>query len=65
MGFVIVRIDIYICGEFWVRVLEDGDVVIDFGAVALGDVFSNLYNVAIFLFFEFYKGIEDIKVELV
>lgn len=45
--------------------LEDGDVVVDLGAMALRDALSNPHNVATFLFLKLHKGIKDTKVELV
>lgn len=45
--------------------LEDGDIVVDLGAVALGDALSNPHNVATFLFLKLHKGIKDTKVELI
>lgn len=57
--------DTHSCGEPWARALEDGDVVVNLGAVALGNALSNPYNVATLLFLELHIGIEDTKVELV
>lgn len=45
--------------------LKDGDVVVDLGAMALGNALSNPHNVATFLFLKLHKGIKDTKVELV
>lgn len=45
--------------------LEDGDIVVNLGAMALGDALSNPHNVATFLFLKFHKGIKDTKVELI
>lgn len=51
--------------EPWSRVLEDRDVVINLGPMALGDALGNPHNVATFLLLELHKGIENTKVELV
>lgn len=45
--------------------LEDRDVVINLGPMALGDALGNPHNVATFLLLELHKGIENTKVELV
>lgn len=45
--------------------LEDGDVVVDLGAVALGNALGNPHNVATFLLLEFHESVENTKVELV
>lgn len=45
--------------------LEDGNIVVDLGSMALGDALSNPHNVATFLFLKLHKGIKDTKVELV
>lgn len=52
-------------GEPWSRVLEDRDVVVNLGPVALGDALGNPHNVATLLLLELHKGIENTKVELV
>lgn len=53
------------CGEPLSRVLEDRDIVINLGAVALGDALGNPHNVATLLLLELHKGVENTKVELV
>lgn len=53
------------CGEPGARALEDGDVVVNLGAMALGNALCNPHNVATFLFLELHKGVENTKVELV
>lgn len=69
MSFVTAHTDTqahtHTCGEPWARVLEDGDVVVDLGSVALGDALRDPYNVATLLLLELHKGIENTKVELV
>lgn len=45
--------------------LEDGDVVVNLGAMALCNALSNPHNVSAFLFLKLHKGIKDTKVELV
>lgn len=52
-------------GEPWSRVLEDRDVVVNLGPVALGNALGNPHNVATLLLLELHKGIENTKVELV
>lgn len=47
------------------RVLEDGDIVVDLGAVALGDALGNPHDIATLLLLELHKSIEDTKMELV
>ena len=51
--------------EPWSRMLEDRDVVINLGPMALGDALGNPHDVATFLLLELHKGIENTKVELV
>lgn len=45
--------------------LEDRDIIVNLGAVALGNTLSNPHNVATLLLLELHKSIEDTKVELV
>lgn len=47
------------------RPLEDGDIIVNLGAVALGDALGDPHNVATLLLLELHKGVEDTKVELV
>lgn len=44
--------------------LEYGNVVVNFGFVFLCNVFSNLYNILVFLFFEFDVSVKYFKMEL-
>lgn len=65
MALVTSHTDTHTPGEPWARALEDGDVVVNLGAVALGDAFGNPHNVATLLLLELHEGVEDTKVELV
>lgn len=65
MGLVTAHADTHTCGEPWARALEDGDVVVNLGAVALGNALGNPYDVATFLLLELHKSVENTKVELV
>ena len=54
------RTHMYTCtGEPWSRVLEDRDVVVDLGPVALGDALGNPHDVATLLLLELHKGVEN------
>lgn len=44
--------------------LQDWNVIVDFGAMLLGDAFSNPDNVSAFLFLQFQVRVEDTEVEL-
>lgn len=59
------RTQTHTCREPRARALEDGDIVVNLGAVALGNALGDPYNVATLLLLELHKGIEDTKVELV
>lgn len=52
-------------GEPWAKALKDRDVVVNLGAVALGDALGDPHDVATLLLLELHKGVEDTKVELV
>lgn len=53
------------CRERGARPLEDGDIIVNLGAVALGDALGDPHNVATLLLLELHKGVEDTEVELV
>lgn len=48
-----------------IRFSENGDIVVDFGAVPLSDAFSNPHDVPALLFLQFNIGVEHTEVKLV